>query len=123
MMSSIFQILPKLWWFLLTAFLLHQLVEKVFHWHFIFFDNYLDPFLSMPILLGIHLAERKILFQEKNTFTLPLFEVLLIGVFMMFIFEWGLPKWFDGFVYDPVDFVAYGLGVLVFIFFLNKKMN
>jgi len=119
-MQALFQILPKFWWLSLALFILHQFVEKIMHWHLPIVDSYLDPLLSMPIILGIHLAERRVLFDEKKDFILPIFEVIVILVFFALIFEWGLPHWFDGFVYDPLDFVAYAIGALFFIAFINK---
>ncbi len=113
--------IPKLWWVVFSLFLIHQITEKIFDFHIAFFDSFLDPFLSIPIILGIHLTERRLIFERNINFKLPLFEVLVITIFLSLVFEFIFPKYFEGFYSDPLDFVSYGLGTLFFWFFMNKE--
>ena len=115
--------LSTFWWACFLLFLMHQFIEKILNWHISIFDNYLDPLLSMPIILGIHLAERQYFFRENKDFKLPVFTILIICTFLAIIFEEGFPKIKNGFVNDPIDYLCYGTGAFVFYLFMNKPFK
>jgi len=80
--------------------------------------SYLDPLLCMPVLLGLFCKERSVM--SGKPYRLPLFEMIVIVVFLSLIFELGFPKWSAAFFYDPFDFVAYGIGAVLFTSFGNS---
>ncbi|NBC08817.1 MAG: hypothetical protein GVY26_16625, partial [Bacteroidetes bacterium] len=49
----------QFFWFCLLLFTMHQLLQKGFGIHLPFLHAYLDPFLAMPILLGLLEWERR----------------------------------------------------------------
>ena len=114
-------LLPSPLWFIsLTLLLTHQLFQKILQINIPFLDNWLDPFLSMPILLGAMLMERRWFFKNKKTYSFSFLETVIAVLFFSFVFEILFPKWSDGFTFDGWDFLAYGLGGLVFYFFQKK---
>jgi len=99
--------------------LTHQFLQKVLHVKVPFLDNWLDPFLSMPILLGLILMERRWFLnrnsQDKNQdYNFSKLEIVITVLFFALIFEFLFPKYSDGFTFDWWDFVGYGLGGLLF---------
>ena len=109
------------WWIAVILFLLHQFTERVLLWPIPLFDNYLDSFLAMPIILGLHLAERRYFFRAGADYTLSYFEVIIVTVFLAIIFEEGFPLWREGFVRDPWDYMCYAFGAVIFLLLINKK--
>lgn len=102
-------------------------------------DNYLDPLLGIPILLGLVLVERRFfmkIFSKTKTkltgkslinpsrnimYTFSFFETSVVVIALSILFEEGFPRWFEGFTKDYFDYLAYLLGGLLFYFFINKK--
>ena len=118
-MKSTFQ--SRLWVVSVLLLLTHQFLQKKLQISIPFLDNWLDPFLSMPILLGLILAERRWFFKNKKVYSFSILEVVIAVLFFSFVFEFIFPKWDNGFTFDWWDFVGYGLGGLVFYFFQNPK--
>ena len=104
---------PLFWWICAVLFWAHQIAQRLLNWSFPFLDSYLDPFLCMPILLGLLTMERK--WVMGKDYNLPILDSVVIVVVLSLIFELGFPKWSDAFYYDSYDFVAYGLGALAYI--------
>jgi len=69
-------------------------MEKIFACHLSFADNYLDPLLAMPILLGTVLAQKRYFLRLGENHSLSLFEITVLAIFFAAIFEFGLPHWF-----------------------------
>ena len=127
------------WLTFATLFTLHQIAQKMLGWSFWWMDNYLDPLLGIPILLGLVLVERrffmKIFSRTKTTltgkslinpsrnimYTFSFFETSVVVIALSILFEEGFPRWFEGFTKDYFDYLAYLLGGLLFYFFINKK--
>lgn len=116
----------KTWLCCVLLFGLHQISQKLIHWNFDLFDNYLDPFLSIPILLGLVLQERIFIIDRFfNTFSstsyyFSILETLIITTFFAIIFEEGFSRWSPNFTKDYWDYLAYAGGALIFYFFINE---
>ena len=91
------------------VFLIHQILEKLLDFHIVFFDNYLDSFLALPIILSLYLVERRLLFQKPN-YQFSLLEVVVISIALSLFFEEALPLISDDFTKDYFDYLALGLG-------------
>ncbi|MCO6476602.1 MAG: hypothetical protein J5I94_08265 [Phaeodactylibacter sp.] len=100
--------------FSLLLFFAHQFTQKVLHLPIPWADNYLDPLLCMPILLGGYRLEQHWLLRRQR---LSLFEVLAITALLSFIFEWIFPRFSSGFTTDWWDVAAYFAGALGFYLF------
>lgn len=104
----------------------HQISQYLLGCKFLFFDNYLDPILSIPCLLGLVLQERRFLLffldkQKGKNYRFSLFEVIVITLFLSILFEEGFPRWSKSFTKDYWDYIAYFLGGAIFYFFINKN--
>jgi len=108
--------LTKTWWGCLVLLLAHQITQKWLGWQLPFLDNYLDPFLSIPILLGAIVAERNLFIQhflrpkERYIYKLSIFEIIVLSIFFALVFEEGFSHWSDNFTRDNWDYLAYFLG-------------
>lgn len=106
---------------------LHQITQKVLGYNLGILDNYLDPFLGMPILLGLLLQERQFLLtrffslQKPIKYKFSILETIITTLFFAIIFEEGFPKWSVQFIKDYLDYLAYGCGALIFYNFINTK--
>jgi len=117
----------KVWVSCCLIFGIHQIIQKGLNYHLGFFDNYLDPILSMPILLGLILQERQFLLtrffysKEPIKYQFSILEIVIATLFFAIIFEEGFPKWSPNFTKDYSDYLAYGCGALIFHLSINKK--
>ena len=102
----------QLFWSCLLLFALHQLLQKGLGIHLPFLHAYLDPFLSMPLLLGLFDWERG---WRYGAAPLQVWEVAVLTLIFTLLFEWGFPRWDDRFTADRYDVVAYGLGSAVYL--------
>jgi surface polysaccharide O-acyltransferase-like enzyme len=102
----------QLFWVSLLLFAVHQLLQKGFGIHLLFFHAYLDPFLAMPILLGIFEWERN---WRYGAPPLRVWEVAVVTISFSVLFEWGFPRWSSRFTADWYDVLAYGLGSAVYV--------
>jgi hypothetical protein len=100
-----------LFWCCLLLFALHQLLQKGFGIHLPFLHAYLDPFLSMPILLGLFDWERR---WRYGAAPLQVWEIAVLTLLFTLLFEWGFPRWNPRFVSDGYDAIAYGLGSVAY---------
>jgi hypothetical protein len=112
-------VLRNPWWLLaVVAFLLHQLAQRVFELAGGPLDSYLDPFLATPILLGLWLLERRLIFRQRR---LTALEVGVATLILAVIFEEVFPTLKEGFRQDVVDYAFYALGGVYFYFLINQK--
>ena len=98
----------------LLLFLAHQLAQKVLHLHVAWADDFLDPMLCMPILMGGFLYEQRRWLGRQR---FSLFEILAITAFLSVVFECLFPIWSSGFTADWRDVVCYFAGALLFFLF------
>ncbi len=115
----------KIWLFCVLIFGLHQVSQKILCWNFDFFDSYLDPFLFIPILLGLVLQERILITNRffnnfsSTSYHFSLFEIFVITAFFAILFEEGISRWVPNFTKDYWDYIAYFSGAIIFHFFIN----
>jgi len=116
-----------IWLACIGLFLVHQLLQKGLHWECYFLDSFMDPFLSMPILLGGIQLERTFLLRQfkgihtASTYQFTLLEIGVLSLFFSLLFEEGFPYWSAQFTRDSWDYLAYFLGSCFFCFFTNTN--
>lgn len=108
-----------LWMGSVLLLLAHQFFQKILSFKIPILDNWLDPFLSMPILLGLILVERRWFLNRTSkgdfkSYKFSHLEIAIAVLFFAFVFEYIFPKYSEGFTFDWWDFLAYGLGGLFF---------
>ncbi|MFK8162955.1 MAG: hypothetical protein AB8H12_10880 [Lewinella sp.] len=104
------------WYIPFLIFLLHQFVQYILGWSTPWVDAYLDPLLALPVLLGLLLFERRLIFNVRRLSGL---EVGLVSVVLMLIFEEGFPRLQPAFVRDNYDHLAYLVGAIYFWHVIN----
>lgn len=92
-------------------FILHQLLQKLWLVPLSLADQYLDPLLCMPILLGIWQMEQALVFKRKIT---PL-HIWILTALLAVLFEIGFPTFSDQFTGDWKDALLYGTGTGLFL--------
>lgn len=97
----------------ILLFLMHQYVQKVLLISLPFVDSYLDDVLCVPIFLSVLLLERRFLLKNPN-YTFSIFEIGVYVLVMGCVFEFGFPRWSAAFTQDYWDFLAYGVGGVLF---------
>ncbi|WP_157472255.1 hypothetical protein [Neolewinella persica] len=95
-------------------------MQYILGWSTPWVDAYLDPLLALPILLGLLLFERRLIFRIQR---LSLLEVCLVSIVLMLIFEEGFPRWEPAFVRDYYDYIAYLFGSVYFWYAVNLGPN
>lgn len=95
-----------------TLFLLHQLGQKVLGLSLPLVDSYLDPLLSMPLLLYGLEWERKRLWGRPKLNTITLLGLTAV---LALLFEYLFPYLHDGFTFDHIDIALYFIGTAVYI--------
>ena len=114
------------YWFLsILSFCLHQIFQKIALISFLFLDQYLDPFCSIPVLCGALVYERSYFLSRIKKvpviYRLPLFDTIIICLALSLFFEFVFPRITPLFFYDPFDFLSYLAGMFYFYFFINPK--
>ncbi len=109
----------QLFWVSLLLFIMHQILQKGMGIHLFFLHAYLDPFLTMPLILGILNWERR---WRYGAAPLQLWEIAVVTIGVSLLFEWGLPHWDHRATADAYDVVAYGLGSAVYVW-ARKERN
>lgn len=113
---------PSPAWLLVTGLLLtHQLVQRALGINVPFLDSYLDPVLSVPVLVGLAAAERRWLLGATCAgFGWPEVAGMTLGIAVIgeFVFPWLDPVQQ---VYDPWDFVAYGVGCVITVGWMHYR--
>ena len=95
-------------------FLFHQYLQNETDINITFLNNYLDPFLLMPLLLYAVLWERRIVLKNKNM-VLSYTEIFGYFVLMVLMGEVLFPLISKKFTADYWDILAYALGTLAYI--------
>ena len=95
-------------------FLFHQYLQNETDINIRFLNNYLDPFLLMPLLLYAVLWERRIVLKNKNM-VLSYTEIFGYFVLMVLMGEVLFPLISKKFTADYWDILAYALGTLAYI--------
>ncbi len=100
------------WLFAFGLLVAHQLWEKAFGLHIEFLDAYLDPFLSIPIFVGLAQAERRWLFKSTPQHApLHAWQVVGMTIAIAVIGEELLPRLSPAAQFrDPYDYFAYAAG-------------
>lgn len=105
------------WWVAVVVFVLHQVAQRGMGLELGALDSYLDPFLAAPILLGLWLFERQLVFRVPQ---LSWFETAVATLVLAILFEEVFPRYEEGFRRDVIDYAFYGLGGLYFYFLINR---
>ena len=79
-------------------------------------DDYLDPTLAAPILLGLWVAERTFIWRSGR---LSALETAVATLLLAVIFEEVYPRFEGGFSRDVYDYVFYAIGGLYFYWLVN----
>lgn len=108
----------QVFWVSFVLFVVHQLLQKGFSIHLPFLHAYLDPFLSMPIVLGLLDWERT---RRHGWRPLQPWEIAVTALLLILLFEWAFPIWNPAFTADWWDVPAYGAGAL--LYGLSKSPN
>lgn len=101
--------------------LVHQVFQKVLIINILWADSYLDDFLSMPFILSLFLVEQH--FWKRRTSNLTILEIVIFTIVFAVFFEEIMPQLNAYYTKDYWDYLAYGLGSLVFYFGINKKIS
>ncbi|WP_198661732.1 hypothetical protein [Lewinella sp. IMCC34183] len=105
------------WWIAVVAFVLHQVAQLGFGLRSGLLDGYLDPFLCPPVLLGLWLLERRVIFRVPR---LTALETAVATLLLAVLFEEVFPRYEEGFSRDVIDYLFYGLGGVYFYFLVNR---
>ena len=92
-------------------FMIHQFCQKWCQLSFPFADQYLDPLLCMPILLGIWQLEQYYLYKR----TITAAEAWVLTALLSILFEVGFPRFSPHFTADWIDAVLYFSGTALFL--------
>ncbi|RYD71058.1 MAG: magnesium citrate secondary transporter [Sphingobacteriales bacterium] len=110
----------------LLLFLLDQTLEK--NGIFLpFIHSYLDDICFVPVLLSLASAIMSIVLFGKNaskfSYRLSLFQIISAVIYAAALFEIILPKYALKYTSDPWDLLAYAVGTVIFILFINPKQQ
>lgn len=108
-------------WFysVLLLFVLHQVMQFALQIRIPFIDNYLDPFLFLPVALGAYLQERRWILGN-SVYTLDTFKLIGISVILCVIVEVIFPLINSGYTFDVFDFPSYAAGAVYFQYTINR---
>jgi len=102
---------------LFLLFWIHQFMQKILMLEFPFLDSFLDPFLSIPVVLYVFQWERKHWWNIHQD--LSVLDTILITALLTLLFEWGFPSLSNALVTDVWDIPFYFLGTLFYCLFLR----
>ncbi len=114
----------RTWLACAVTLVLHQVGQKALGWRMPLLDNHLDPFLGVPVLLGLAQAERRFVTAWLSTHGYPslrgwrcftALEVAAMTVVLALIFEGLFPYLDPRQTRDPLDVAAVVLGGLRFL--------
>jgi uncharacterized membrane protein len=80
---------------------------------------YLDDLLCFPIVFTVGLAGYRLLYSN-NSYILSPWQVWPVVVVYAVVFEWVLPSTSPVYTQDALDVVAYVVGTMVFMRWVNK---
>lgn len=102
-------------------FIGHQIFQKGFGFSLPVFDQYLDSFLAMPIILTLLLWERRVLFKKGSQHRLSILEVVVATLFIALVSEVLFPMLSAKFTSDWWDVIFYTLGSIIFLLTINNR--
>ena len=102
------------WLTALVLLVAHQVLERVLDVRIPLLDNYLDPLLSVPLLVGALQAERRWLLGDRPEARLHVAQLVGLTLAIAVVGEEVFPR-LDALrqTRDVWDYLAYGLGGLV----------
>ena len=107
--------------FLLSAFAYAFLkLSQKLGYHFPFFHDHLADFLCMPVVLSLAVTFMRWTKKDKNYVLNPL-QIVVATVLYAFLFEFLFPMLSTKATSDWRDVIAYCLGALVFVIWMNKQ--
>jgi hypothetical protein len=106
----------------LFLFILHQVLQKIFHINFFWVDSYIDNLLAMPIILPLWQLERIWFFRKGSAYRLSALEIFLATIYISIISEIIFPLLSEDFRGDVVDVVCFYIGSAVF-YAVNRNSN
>lgn len=109
------------YWLATGLFLLHQLLQYVFGIKIPLADAYLDPFLAPIVVLGAWEYERFLLLGARERPSIHRIEMASVTLYIAILGEYLFPFLSDRFYYDPIDFIAYGLGGAAYALWVQPK--
>lgn len=114
-------IIKPRYWLAVGFFLLHQLLQYVFGISIPLADAYLDPFLAPIVVLGAWEYERFLLLGAREKPKIHPIEMASVTLYIAMLGEFLFPFLSQQFYYDPLDFIAYGLGGVVYSYCFHSK--
>lgn len=103
----------------LIAFIFHQVFQLGFRAELPIIDDFLDPFLFLPIILGLYLQERRWVLMD-NLYVLDKFSLYGLSLILCVLVEVVYPYLNDGYTFDIYDFPSYGAGAVYFQYTINR---
>lgn len=86
-------------------------------------SGHLTDFLAVPVIANLGLWFQRIFIAKRSTYVLKAGHVIFIVLYIAFIFEWLLPKYYpQKFTADWTDVLLYILGGLFFLWRMNKPI-
>lgn len=110
-----------IYWFAVGLFLLHQLLQYIFGIRIPLADAYLDPFLAPVVVLGAWEYERFLLLGGRELPKIHRIEMASVTLYIAILGEFLFPFLSHRFYYDPLDFIAYGLGGALYAYGIHPK--
>ena len=107
----------RLFLILSVVFISHQVLNS-FGFHNDFIDAYLDPFLFFPIVL---FSAKKWNQRYDSSFKVSFSLAIVTFVAMTILFEIIFPALNNHFDRDYYDFIAYALGLCVYMTKMNQQ--
>lgn len=105
-----------------ALFLLHQGLQKGLGVGLPLIDDYLDPLLSIPLLLGLAAAEQRWLLGRGADEPFTGVEVLAMTTALALLFEEGFPRIDPARqTRDPWDYLAYATGGLAYYWLTRPR--
>ena len=74
----------------------------------------------MPLVMGFALLMQRLVIGNRQDFVFSNLMIVLVWLYASVMFEWILPKYYP-YTADWKDVIAYGIGALIFRFYLNTK--
>ena len=106
----------------LVTFLTHQFAQRFLAVRLPLADAYLDPFLCIPLLLGLALAEQRWLGWRGAAEPFSAIEIAAMTLALAVLFEEGFPRIDPARqTRDPWDYLAYAAGGLAYWGFSRQR--
>jgi hypothetical protein len=97
---------------LLFIFLIHQDWQGRSGSLYLFMDNWLDPFLAVPMLVFLWQVEKQLIFQNRPLIPMTAMELGALTVLISLVSEGLFPLISRSFTFDVFDLLAFVTGSL-----------